>query len=87
MIEGLQPYAEYKESGSPWLDAVPAHWEMIPNRALMKDQRQVVGERAQDYTLTVAHAHMACIARDMVNLKGTVPKHCSTPTRSFGQTT
>ena len=23
MIEGLKPYAEYKESGLPWLDTVP----------------------------------------------------------------
>ena len=29
MIEGLKPYAEYKESGSPWLGAVPEHWEVI----------------------------------------------------------
>lgn len=28
MIEGLKPYAEYKESGSRWLGAVPAKWEV-----------------------------------------------------------
>ena len=27
MIEGLKPYAEYKESGLPWLGEVPAHWD------------------------------------------------------------
>jgi len=30
MIEGLKPYAEYKESGSKWLGKVPAQWEAVP---------------------------------------------------------
>ena len=28
MIEGLKPYAEYKESGSKWLGEVPRHWSL-----------------------------------------------------------
>ncbi len=28
MIADLKPYAEYKESGLPWLGQVPGHWEM-----------------------------------------------------------
>jgi type I restriction enzyme, S subunit len=28
MIADLKPYAEYKESGLPWLGHVPAHWEV-----------------------------------------------------------
>ena len=27
MIADLKPYAEYKESGQPWLGPVPGHWE------------------------------------------------------------
>lgn len=27
MIEGLKPYAEYKESGLPWLKQIPVSWE------------------------------------------------------------
>ena len=27
MIDELRPYAEYKESGLPWLGKVPGHWE------------------------------------------------------------
>lgn len=41
MIDGLKRYPEYKDSGSPWLDHVPAHWSVLPNRALfaeVKDQ-------------------------------------------------
>lgn len=28
MIEGLKPYAEYKESGAPWFGTVPEHWSV-----------------------------------------------------------
>jgi type I restriction enzyme S subunit len=28
MIADLKPYAEYKESGQPWLGRVPKHWEV-----------------------------------------------------------
>ena len=30
MIADLKPYAEYKESGLPWLGQVPGHWDMRP---------------------------------------------------------
>jgi type I restriction enzyme S subunit len=30
MIEDLKPYAEYKDSGLPWLGEVPCHWEVLP---------------------------------------------------------
>ena len=33
MIADLGPYAEYKESGVPWLGDVPAHWEVRRLRA------------------------------------------------------
>ena len=77
MIEGLKPYAEYKESGLPWLDTVPKHWDMAPNRALMRDQRQVVGSRASDYTL-LSLTLRGVIARDMVNPKGKFPAQFNT---------
>lgn len=28
MLDGLKPYSEYKDSGQPWLGAVPAHWHI-----------------------------------------------------------
>ena len=30
MIVDLKPYAEYKESGLPWLGEVPSHWTVLP---------------------------------------------------------
>lgn len=77
MIEGLKPYAEYKESRLPWLDTIPMHWDMVPNRALMQDQRQVVGGNASDYTL-LSLTLRGVIARDMVNPKGKFPAQFNT---------
>ncbi len=37
MIEGLQPYPEYQESGQKWLGRVPVHWDILPNRALFEE--------------------------------------------------
>ena len=35
MIADLKPYQKYKESGSRWLSAVPAHWEVRNLRTLL----------------------------------------------------
>ena len=40
-MNDLQPYPAYQETDIPWLGQVPAHWEILPNRALfieIKDQ-------------------------------------------------
>jgi len=36
MIADLKPYAEYKESGLPWLGQVPGHWEVETLRRLLR---------------------------------------------------
>jgi len=33
----VSPYPAYKDSGVPWLGEVPAHWEILPNRALFAE--------------------------------------------------
>lgn len=45
MIADLKPYAEYKESGLPWLPRVPSHWDMRRSKYLFRevDQRSVAG--------------------------------------------
>ena len=47
MIGGLKPYAEYKESGLPWLQAVPSHWITKRGKSYMTciDQRSKSGKR------------------------------------------
>lgn len=38
MIDGLKPYAEYKESGQEWLGLVPSHWDLKPGHAAFANQ-------------------------------------------------
>ena len=34
MMQALRPYPEYRDSGVSWLEAVPSHWSVFPNRNL-----------------------------------------------------
>lgn len=45
MIEGLKPYAEYKESGLSWLDRIPRGWDEQRSKYLFRevDQRSITG--------------------------------------------
>lgn len=54
MIEGLEPYPEYKESGQKWLGRVPAQWALLPNRALFDEvkDRNHPGEEMLSVTIT-----------------------------------
>jgi type I restriction enzyme S subunit len=38
MIEALQPYADYKESGLPWLEMIPRHWRTARNGILFQQR-------------------------------------------------
>jgi len=40
MIDDLKPYAEYKDSGLPWLGNVPDHWQMRRTKVLFKERVQ-----------------------------------------------
>ena len=40
MIADLKPYAEYKESGMPWLGQVPGHWSSRRMKFLFKERAQ-----------------------------------------------
>ncbi|MET3605938.1 type I restriction enzyme S subunit [Sphaerotilus sulfidivorans] len=40
MIAGLKPYADYMDSGLPWLGQVPAHWKAVRNSSLFGQRTQ-----------------------------------------------
>jgi len=40
MIDGLQAYPEYKDSGLPWLGRIPKHWDCLPHRALFEEIKE-----------------------------------------------
>jgi type I restriction enzyme S subunit len=69
MITDLKPYAEYKESGLPWLGQVPGHWELAPNRSLMRIRKKLVGERHSSFTL-LSLTKFGVIVRDISEMRG-----------------
>ena len=40
MIDGLKPHPAMKDSGVPWLGAVPEHWRVLPNRAIFDEVKE-----------------------------------------------
>lgn len=40
MIEGLNPYAEYRESGLPWLPMIPSTWQTLRNGSLFSQRNE-----------------------------------------------
>ena len=54
MIAGLKPYSAYKDSGVPWLGEVPAHWEVLPNRATFSEVSNREHPQEQMLSVTIA---------------------------------
>jgi type I restriction enzyme S subunit len=54
MTHGLKPYPAYKDSGVPWLDKIPAHWDLFRAKLLFRetDERSSTGE---EELLSVSH--------------------------------
>ncbi len=69
MITDLKPYAEYKESGLPWVGQVPKHWDLIPNRGLVRRRKLLVGKHHGDYRL-LSLTKQGVIVRDISTGKG-----------------
>lgn len=46
MIEGLKPYAEYKESGQEWLGRCPKNWNVRRTKLILRevDLRSTTGK-------------------------------------------
>jgi type I restriction enzyme S subunit len=44
MIHNLKPYPAYKDSGVPWLEKVPEHWEVKRNKLFLRE----INERSED---------------------------------------
>ena len=69
MIENLKPYAEYKASGLPWAPEIPAHWGLIPNRAVLRKRKILVGRHHKNYQL-LSLTKGGVIVRDISTGKG-----------------
>lgn len=69
MIADLKPYADYRDSGLPWLGQVPAHWGLVPNRGLVRKRKVLVGNRHGEYRL-LSLTKQGVIIRDTSAGKG-----------------
>ena len=73
MIEGLKPYAEYKESGQKWLGDVPNHWSVLPNRALFDEVKDRNHPKEEMLSVTITRG----IVRQKALLDGSSKKDSS----------
>lgn len=69
MIAGLRPHSEYKPSGLRWLGNVPSHWTLVPNRALIRKRKVLVGQQHRGYRL-LSLTKQGVIIRDVASGKG-----------------
>lgn len=78
-MNAFPKFERYKDSGVEWLGDVPEHWEVVPNRALLTEQREKVGKNAADYLL-LSLTLKGVIPRDMENPQGKFPAEFNTYT-------
>ena len=72
MTIGCTPYPAMKPSGVEWLGEVPEHWQMVPNRALLRLKKELVGSNSEDYLL-LSLTKQGVVVRDMENPEGKFP--------------
>ena len=72
VTRGLDPNVRLKPSGAEWLGDVPEHWQMVPNRALMRLKKELVGSKSAEYLL-LSLTKRGVVARDMENPEGKFP--------------
>jgi type I restriction enzyme S subunit len=69
MISALKPYSDFKETGLPWAPKLPSHWDLLPNRAIVRKRKVLVGVRHFDYKL-LSLTKGGVIIRDISKGKG-----------------
>ena len=72
VTRGLDSSVRLKASGVEWLGDVPEHWELVPNRSLLRIQKETVGDRSNEYTL-LSLTKQGIIPRDLDNPEGKFP--------------
>ncbi len=77
LIDALEPYSSMKDSGLPWVGGVPVHWNLLPNRALIRRRKVLVGDRHAEYRL-LSLTKQGIIVRDVESGKGKFSTDMST---------
>lgn len=76
MIADLKPYAEYKESGLPWLGRVPEHWEIRPAVGTFSPIRERNFGLSEKTILSLSYGRI--IIKSAEKLHGLVPESFET---------
>ena len=72
VTRGLDPNVRLKPSGMEWLGEIPEHWDLVPNRALLRLEKRLVGGAWSKYPL-LSLTKRGVILRDLVNPEGKFP--------------
>ncbi len=78
MIEGLKPYPELKETGQAWLQRVPQHWPVLPNRAFFAEVKDRGHPNEEMLSITITQG----IVRQKALLADTSKKDSSNQDKS-----
>ena len=73
MINELKPYPKYKSSGIEWLGDVPAHWDVLPNRAIFVEMNERDHPEEEMLSVTIAEG----VIRQQVLLEDSSKKDAS----------
>jgi type I restriction enzyme S subunit len=72
MITDLKPYAEYKESGLPWLGEVPSHWTVLPAFGAFKPNKARNNGMKEKTVLSLSYGRI--VIKPAEKLHGLVPE-------------
>ena len=73
----MKPYPNYSITPLPWLPNIPAHWELVRNKNIFGETKDVVGDDIDAYPL-LSLTTKGIILRDVASGKGKFPKDFNT---------
>lgn len=73
----MKPYPNYSITPLPWLPNIPAHWELVRNKNIFGETKDVVGDDIDAYPL-LSLTTKGIILCDMASGKGKFPKDFNT---------
>ena len=76
MIEDLKPYAEYKDSGLPWLGQVPGHWTVLHAFGAFKPNKARNNGMKEKTVLSLSYGRI--VIKPAEKLHGLVPESFET---------
>ena len=76
MIADLKPYAEYKESGLPWLGQVPGHWDVRPTFGAFEPNHERNHGMKEKTVLSLSYGRI--VIKPPEKLHGLVPESFET---------